>query len=239
MALALLSASFRAAGTRAREWGECALNLAFPWQESIEAEPVRIAPPFCRQCGYPYPALDRLDSTFVCDSCAQRRWHFQWARAAYLTDGHVREAVLGFKYDDQYYHHARLVDWLTEAFDHHARAEEWDALVPVPLYHRRHRERGFNQACEIARGLARKRKMRVLDCLYRYRETVTQTKLDRSARWENMAGAFRMKAGFDVRGLNLLVIDDVFTTGATTNACAQVLAKAGAESLAVLTVART
>jgi ComF family protein len=235
MALALLSSSLRAA----RDWGECALNLAFPWQESVEAAPKRIEPPFCRQCGYPYRALETFDSTFVCAHCTKRKWHFLWARAAYSTEGQVREAVLGFKYGDQYYHYGRLVEWLTEAFDHHARAEAWDALVPVPLYHRRRRERGFNQACEIARGLAQKRGLRVLDCLYRYRETASQTKLDRNARWENMAGAFQMKRGFDVRGLHLLLIDDVFTTGATANACAQVLAKAGAGSLAVLTVARS
>ena len=196
-------------------------------------------PPFCRQCGEPFPALVQLDSTVVCDKCVKHRWHFQWARAAYWTRGQVLEAVLGFKYNEQYYQYTRLVDWLTEAYDRHACAEGWDALVPVPLYHRRHRERGFNQASELARGLGRKRKMRVLECLYRYKETASQTKLDRPARWENMAGAFRLKAGFDVRGLNLLLIDDVFTTGATTNACAHVLAQAGAESLAVLTVARS
>jgi ComF family protein len=115
----------------------------------------------------------------------------------------------------------------------------WQALVPVPLYHRRRRERGFNQASEIARGLAAKRKVPVLDCLYRYRETVSQAKLDRKSRWENMNGAFRLKQRFDVKGLNLLLIDDVFTTGATVNACAQALAQAGASQLAVLTIARS
>jgi len=237
--MALLSSSLRAAGVRTRAWAECALNLAFPWPESAEAEPKRIDPPFCRQCGYPYPAMELLDPTFMCGNCAPHKWYFQWARSAYRTEGQVLEAVLGFKYNDQYYQYSRLVGWLTEAYDRHASAEEWHAVVPVPLYHRRHRERGFNQAREIASGLARKRKLRVLDALYRYRETSSQTRLKRAARWENMADAFRLKPRFDVRGLNLLIVDDVFTTGATTNACAQVLAKAGAGALAVLTVARS
>jgi competence protein ComFC len=239
MDLALLSASLHRARAHARDWGECALNLAFPWQDSAEAEPVRIAPPFCRQCGDPFPGLAPADPTVVCEKCAKHRWYFQWARAAYRTEGQVLEAVLGFKYHDQFHQRGKLVAWLTEAYDRHARADAWDALVPVPLYHRRHRERGFNQANELARGLAKSRKMRVLDCLYRYRETASQTKLNRSARWENMDGAFQLKRGFDVTGLNLLVIDDVFTTGATANACAQALANAGAGSLAVLTVARS
>ncbi len=148
--------------------------MAFPWQDSAEPEPVRIDPPFCRQCGYPYPGLDQLDSTFQCENCAKHRWHFLWARAAYRNTGQVREAVLGFKYHDSYYQHDRLVGWLAEAYDRHARAEPWDALVPVPLYPRKRRERGFNQANELARGLNQKLKIPVRDCLYRYRETVSQ-----------------------------------------------------------------
>jgi ComF family protein len=233
--MALLSSSF----LFAREWGECALNLAFPWAESEFPEPARIEGPLCRQCGYPYPALEGQATSFLCDHCVNKKWHVEWARSGYRTEGQVREAILGFKYRDQYYQQGRLVGWLTEVFDDHARSGEWHALVPVPLYHRRHRERGFNQACEMARGLAGKRKIPVLDCLYRYRETVSQTKLERNARWENMSGAFQMKRGFDVRGRNLLVIDDVFTTGATVNACAEALEKAGAAQLAVLTVARS
>jgi ComF family protein len=233
--MALLSSSLRFA----REWTDCALNLVFPWVESTEPDPVRIEPPLCQQCGYPFPALPPGDSTFVCGHCADRSWSFEWARSGYRTEGQVLEAVIGFKYQDQYFRRRLLVQWLTETFDGNKGAVRWDALVPVPLYHRRRRERGFNQARELADGLSAKRKIKVEDCLYRYRETVSQTKLNRSARWENMAGAFRLKRGFDVRGQNLLIIDDVFTTGATVNACAQVLADAGAGRLAVLTVARS
>ncbi|HUB67989.1 MAG TPA: phosphoribosyltransferase family protein [Candidatus Methylacidiphilales bacterium] len=149
------------------------------------------------------------------------------------------EAIVGYKYREEFYHHAQLVGWLTEAFDLHAQGEQWHALVPVPLYHRRHRERGFNQAIELAKGLGSKRKIPVLNCLYRYRETPSQTGFDRAIRWKNMQNAFGLKQRFDVKGKNLLIIDDVFTTGATTNACARTLAQAGAARLAVLTIARS
>jgi ComF family protein len=183
--------------------------------------------------------LKTHEAPYVCNDCAQQTWYFQRARAAFLTKGQVREAIVGFKYRDQYYQQKWLTEWLTGAFDRHFQADRWDALVPVPLYHRRHRERGFNQARELSRALASEREIPVLDCLYRYRETAPQATLDRSARWQNMSGAFQMKRGFDVGGRNLLLIDDVFTTGATVNACAQVLAEAGAGQLAVLTVARS
>lgn len=233
--MALLSSAL----DRACAWGECALNIAFPWPESAESGPVSIEPPFCQQCGYPFPGLPDDAPAFICSHCRERRWYFDWARAAYRTEGQVHEAVTGFKYHDDYHHLARLVEWLTVAFDRHAAGRPWDALVPVPLYHRRRRTRGFNQAHELARGLGRARRIAVSDCLCRDRETPSQTGLQRTARWENMNGAFRLKARFDVAGRNLLLIDDVFTTGATTNACARALGQAGAGRLAVLTVSRS
>ena len=233
--MALLSPALE----RVRAWGECALNIAFPWPESAEGEPLPIEPPVCHQCGYPYPALEGDSSSFICTSCQDRHWHFEWARAAYWTEGQVHEAITGFKYHDDYYQLSRLVKWLTTAFDLYAAGQHWDALVPVPLYHRRKRTRGFNQAHELARGLGKARKIAVRDCLYRDRETPSQTGLRRTARWDNMNGAFQMKAKFDVTGQNLLLIDDVFTTGATTNACARALGQAGAGRLAVLTVSRS
>ena len=235
MAVVLLSKALAGA----RDWGECALNLAFPWPDSTEPKAKTVQTPFCRQCGYPYAELPDDGREFACSTCEGRKWHFEWARAAFLTEGDVHEAVVGFKYSDQYYQLSRLVAWLTKAFDRHAIAEPWDALVPVPLYHRRRRTRGFNQALELAQGLGRARNIAVSDCLYRYRETPSQTGLQRGARWENVSKAFRLKAKFDVKGKNLLLIDDVFTTGATTNACAHVLAQAGAGRLAVLTVSRS
>ncbi len=225
------------AAARAREWGNTALNLAFPWPESAAAAPKPVEAPFCAQCGYPYEHVP--DAPFVCWTCADRRWHFAWARAAYWTEGQVHEAITGFKYRDEYFRLSQLTGWLVEAFDRHAAGEKWDGLVPVPLYHRRHRARGFNQAKELALELGRARGLPVRRCLRRDRETPSQTGLERGARWENMQNAFRLKGGFDVNGQNLLLIDDVFTTGATTNACARVLAEAGAGRLAVLTVSRS
>lgn len=232
--MALLPASLRFA----RDWAECGLNLAFPWPESDLPMPGRIEPPYCRQCGEPFTTLADPAPDFICQRCTEHDWHFEWARSSYPANGQVLDAIIGFKYRDEYYHYARMVDWLVEAYDRHIFGK-WDALVPVPLYHRRKRERGFNQAQELARGLSKRRKIPVLDCLYRYRETISQTKLDRGARWENMVEAFRVKPTFDVQGHSLLLIDDVLTTGATVESCAQALAQGGAARLAVLTIARS
>jgi ComF family protein len=236
--VAFLSSAAARAAIGIRSWSQDLLGLAFPWPESDEAAPVRIEPPFCQQCGYPYENLP--DATpFTCSTCTDRHWHFAWARAGCLTAGQVHEAVVGFKYRDEFYRLSQLSGWLIEAYDQHAAGERWDAVVPVPLYHRRLRTRGFNQARELAHALGRARNIPLRDCLRRDRETPSQTGLARTARWDNIQGAFAVKGRFDVAGRNLLLIDDVFTTGATTNACARALADAGAGRLAVLTVSRS
>jgi hypothetical protein len=114
----------------ARAWSECALSLAFPWPESNEAEPKPVVAPFCERCGYPYEHVPG-GTPFECSNCADHHWHFAWARAGYLTEGQVHEAVVGFKYHDEFFRLSQLTGWLTEAFDRHAAGEKWDALVPA------------------------------------------------------------------------------------------------------------
>ena len=219
-------------------WLDSGLDLAFPWPESQEAEPEAIQAPFCDKCGFPFPSLDG-QAPFICSTCSFQKWDFDWARSGYCMKGQVRESIVGFKYFDQFHHRGQLVKWLGDAFGQHGRRIRWDALVPVPLYHLRLRERGFNQAKELADGLGERKKLRTFECLYRCRDTGHQARLTRRARWENLRDAFRLKAGFDVRNLNLLLIDDVFTTGATAHACAKALRGGGAGQVAVLTIAQS
>src|SRR5690606_22271007 len=98
----------------------------------------------------------------------------------------------------------------------------------------RKRERGFNQAQELARVLSKRVGLPVINCLERIRKTETQARLRRSERLRNQLNAFGLKRGFDLQGRRLLIIDDVFTTGATINACAHMLKQAGAAHLAAL-----
>lgn len=221
-----------------QDWGVTLLDLVFPEPPLPGEMPHPTAEPFCEKCG---ERFDGVTSTaFECTNCQGRRWNFAWARAYYPARGSVREAIHGFKYQQQFHLRKHLIGWLAAGFDRHVAPSGlvWDGLVPVPLHPLRRRERGFNQALEIARGLSKRRQIPVMDCLNRLRPTDTQTKLSRDERWRNLRGAFGLRSRFDVRGKNLLLIDDVFTTGATCEGCAQVLHQAGAVSIGVLTVAR-
>lgn len=218
-----------------RRWWDALVDLVFPEEEMGEGLP-RVEAPFCQRCGEPFAAS--VEVVIRCSNCAGRRWHLEQARAAYRAEGWVRECIHGFKYRGQFYQLRRLGGWLVEGFDRFYAGGGWDALVPVPLHRRRRAERGFNQALELARWLGRARGLPVKDVLVREKRTEAQAQLRRSERLRNMAGAFGVKRGFDGGGGRLLVVDDVFTTGATVDACAGVLVRAGAAQVAALTVAR-
>ncbi|HEY8965258.1 MAG TPA: ComF family protein [Candidatus Methylacidiphilales bacterium] len=227
--------------------GREALDLAFPPHlPDAAADPTRrIEAPFCVQCGEPFPGP--LPGLFLCTNCGERDWTLGWARAAWRAEGHVREAIHDFKYRGRFHLLPFLADRLEDGFRQFAAAERWDALAFVPLHPLRERDRGFNQAEELCRELGRRQRLPVLPCLRRVRPTEKQAWLTRGSRLRNLAGAFdfREKGGigplnrrFDVKGLRLLLVDDVFTTGATAEACSRVLASQGAARISALTVAR-
>jgi ComF family protein len=129
--------------------------------------------------------------------------------------------------------------WLYRAFDdERLGGREFDIVVPVPLHPTRRRERGFNQADLLAELLSTRISIRCKRVLKRIRYTTTQTALDRAERIENLHNAFRLRKNADVRGLDVLLIDDVLTTGSTLSECARVLKRAGAISVYAATAAR-
>jgi len=109
-----------------------------------------------------------------------------------------------------------------------------DIAVPVPLHARRRRSRGFNQAADLARHL----NLPIVRALVRTRATPSQTDLPAARRHANVRGAFALRRRHDVRGLRVIIVDDVVTTGATLEACARVLIDAGAASVSAVTAAR-
>jgi ComF family protein len=115
---------------------------------------------------------------------------------------------------------------------------DFHMLVPVPLHAKRLREREFNQALVLAEQLSACCGLPVLDVLQRGRYTTTQTALDRDSRRQNLRNAFSMRKNASVTDKNVLLVDDVLTTGSTLDACAAILLEQGASSVRALTVAR-
>jgi len=216
-------------------WVETIRGFIFP--VGRPARPwVRLEEPFCSRCAEPYAR--HAPGEFLCSNCAGRRWSLGRVRAAYRAVGTVREVILRFKYQREYSLRPWLGRWMRDGFRQYYSQEKWDALVPVPLHGARRRERGFNQSAEIAGWLGAKVGIGVEEGLVRIKPTRPQARLRRVERLRNLRGALALAPGFDPRGRRLLLCDDVFTTGATADACARVLKQAGAEEVAALTVAR-
>jgi ComF family protein len=196
-----------------------------------------IRPPFCDQCGLPYEG--NLTTPFVCSNCHELKFHFTSARSAVVAKSVVLEAIHRFKYSHALWFESFLADLLVREAAPELRRGNWDFLVPVPLHPLKFREREFNQAERLAGHLSRATQIPLnSQILRRVNPTATQTLLTRGQRAANMKNAFAVRSGTKLTGKRIVVVDDVFTTGATTNACAQALQGAGAAEVCVWTVAR-
>jgi ComF family protein len=197
----------------------------------------RITPPFCATCSEPFSGA--ISDTFNCANCAQRTLYFESAVAIYRSRGVIRHLVHQLKYNNQLHLRHPVANWVNDALDDdRLRGHDFDLLVPVPLHPARKRHRGFNQAEELARLVSKRRGIACRAVLQRTRYTTTQTQFDRAERMENLHNAFRLRKKEDVRGLRVLLIDDILTTGATLSECARVLRRAGASMVYAATAAR-
>jgi ComF family protein len=196
-----------------------------------------IVPPFCERCGLPYAG--ELSTPFTCANCHELELHFSSARSAVSAKGVTLEAIHRFKYQRALWFEPFLADLLLRQALPVLRAGQWDLIVPVPLHATKLREREFNQAARLARHLSRALALPLAPhALTRIRPTRTQTLLTRRQRAENMHNAFAPGRGPALTGQRIVLVDDVLTTGATTNACARALRAAGATEVCVWTVAR-
>jgi ComF family protein len=192
----------------------------------------------CARCGQPLTAAGAERP--LCGRCRTRPDAFVIARAPFLyrENGTVRAAVLLAKHAGQWGLLRDLADALAREALGYMPLENWEALIPVPLHWRRRWRRGLNQADVLARAVGRRHGIPVVRrALVRTRPTPPQHG-GPEARRQNVQDAFRVRRPDQVAGHRLLLIDDVFTTGATADACARALGAAGATAVGVLTLAR-
>ena len=193
-----------------------------------------IKPPQCTICGVPF--LTENDSDHICGECIKKRPPFDRAASLYHYRGGLSEAIRAFKYKKKGSLAATLGDLLAA---HPITRENYDIIIPVPLHITRLRERGFNQAMLIAKHLAGRLSLQVDPfILERVRPTPPQASMKRKERIKSIRGAFALKKGNKIKEKNILLIDDVYTTGATVMECSRVLKKGGAAKINVLTLAR-
>jgi ComF family protein len=194
-----------------------------------------IAPPYCARLGVPFaydPGAGVLSMQAIADPPA-----FNRARAAVRYDEIARTLVHALKYGDRLDLAPTMGQWMAAAG--RELLTEADALIPVPLHWRRLWSRRFNQAGALAQAISRAGGVTVVDgALKRVKATAQQVGLSKAERAANMQGAFRVPDKAPVAGRRLVLVDDVLTSGATSESCARALLRAGAANVDVLVFAR-
>ena len=190
---------------------------------------------FCSQCRTPFQNPYPLDEQGRCPLCRRGLRGFDAAYSYGAYEGVLRELIHLLKYSGMQPLAGPLGALLALGLP---RDQRFDVIVPVPLHWRRAWDRGFNQSELLAREIARRCGVPARNLLRRRRWTQAQAGLSNTRRRANVTGAFRLRPRARVKGLRVLLVDDVMTTGATASACAAALKAGGAKSVSLLTLAR-
>jgi len=237
------------------------LNLIFPLDCKICERPIReskgysicgkcfktielIDKPHCVKCGKPFlisTDLFKRDREILCSDCKRRKYSFEFARSVGIYLGVLKECIHLFKY----YGEEKLTEPLGELLiDYLAKNQEFekkvDLIIPVPLHKNDLKRRGFNQSVLLGRVIGNYFSIPLKEeVLIKKKLTPSQVNLSKKEREKNILRAFSIERTEEIKDKNILILDDIFTTGSTVEECAKELMKAHANNIFVLTLARS
>ena len=197
-----------------------------------------ITRPFCNCCGYPFDLQEyEVLKTFLCAKCAAKYYKFDKARSAVCYNEMSKNIILPFKHADK----TRYKNFISKLMIN-AGADlfvDADVIIPVPIHFTRLLKRKYNQSTLIGNIISKNTKIPIFyDVLIRVKKTKSQGHLTVKQRKVNISNAFITRNNDKIKGKTILLIDDVFTSGATLNECSKILKKADAKKVYVLTFAR-
>lgn len=194
-------------------------------------------PPFCTSCGR-HLEKKNLNKN-ICPACIRNRLHFDRAYSPCVYDGVTKKLIHEFKYKGKDNLGKPLSKIMINFIKEYGLPVNYlDFIIPIPLHKTRLREREFNQAEILSMHIAEEFKINLAsDILLRHRQTKTQTELKNNERFLNVTNSFSVNNRLSIKEKNLLLIDDILTTGATSSEAALTLKNAGAQTVFVLTLA--
>jgi len=200
---------------------------------------IEIVSCYCQKCGLPLsPSFAEVENP-LCKDCQKRRRQFHLARSATPFFGSIRECIHLFKYSKKMGLSKPLGDLMLKALFSFWPDLEIDLILPVPLHPDKEDSRGFNQAHLLSKQISKGLNLPVVrGNLQRIVNTASQTSLSPKERLKNVKGAFKIKRPEALAKKKILLIDDVFTTGATVEECSRILKAAGVKEINVFTLAR-
>jgi len=188
----------------------------------------------CNKCGAP---LRMIENGPICQQCKNTDFYFDKAISAVKYQKDVKTLIYKLKYSG----HTYLATTIGHIMADKLKQEniEADIIIPVPLHRSKERKRGFNQAILISKYMVGKIDISLdINALTRIKNTRAMHNLTRGERLENVEGAFEVANKEAIANKNILLIDDIFTTGSTVNSCSKELINNGAKSVTVMTFAR-
>ncbi len=202
-------------------------------------------PPVCSICG-------KLNKNWLCSNCEKRVQRLEkscvieiknknYEKLLYIFqyESLVRKLILRYKFSNQAYLNHFFANMIIKNEENCKLLQEYDLLIPVPMHHRKMQKRGYNQTELVANELSKILKIPTKsDILIKVVNTVTQSKLGGKARQSNIQHAFFVPKDGEVEGKKIILLDDIYTTGATSQECSRVLKEAGAEEILILVLAK-
>ncbi len=186
----------------------------------------------CHKCGSPKKSKD-------CEVCKSNSFYFDKARSLYIFDEKLQKLIHEFKYNEVVSIGKYFGGKTGEFLKHFLPFENIDIIAPIPLHTVKKRSRGFNQSEILTKEISKIMNWKhIPKLILRKQFTQTQTKLNRAERQKNVADAFKINKKFEIKGKNILIVDDVFTTGSTANSICRLLKKNKAGKIYVLTIAK-
>ena len=214
-----------------------------------------IYPPTCGICG-------KLNENFLCKKCekileseavfgvdkyekmkienmSKDKKYFNEHLYIFLYQGIIRRIILKYKFQEESYLYKTFVNFLLKNENFFENIEKYDTIVPVPISRKRLKSRGYNQSELIAKEIAYNSNLALeTECLYKVRNIVEQSKLNKEERLKNIQGVYELVSKEKLYKKKILLIDDIFTTGSTVNECAKVLRNAFPRKIGVFTLAK-
>ena len=216
-------------------------DQTFPLCHSCFSSIQNIPEPYCKTCH-----LFLKDGGAHCYSCKKQKPYFDFIRSIGVYEGPLKSLIHHYKYQFKDYLAEPLSQLLYLLWEKHPYLHDVQCIIPVPIHPIAKRARGYNQSDLLAEKFFKKLSKQTLfstlsihsTLMRRIKHTVSQTQLSREQRRMNVENIFQVESSEPIKNKNILLMDDVCTTGATLNACAKELKKAGAKKVYALTLAR-
>lgn len=196
-----------------------------------------IQAPFCTCCGLPFKS--QSGENHLCGQCIKDKQYFTAARSVGVYESILLESIHRFKYSQDLISGKALGRLMASHIRPSFKSDNYDLIIPVPLHPKRLRQRGFNQAVLLGREISLRFSIPMKTALLKRNvNTLPQVSLGRQDRGPNVKGVFVVEKKGELAHKKVILVDDVYTTGTTVRECAKILLNAGAEEVAVLTLAR-